>query len=79
MKRLTDDRTLSPADFLLSLEQLNWKQSDFARKTGLTVQTVSRWATGQAAAPLWASEYLGLLLELKRLHTAYLVPPKLDA
>jgi len=74
MKRPEDDRTLTPAQFATALDALGWKQADFARRTGLTVQAVSKWATGQVATPLWAGEYLGLLQELQALHTQYLAP-----
>lgn len=74
MKRPEDDRTLTPEQFTVALDALGWKQADFARRTGLTVQAVSKWATGQVTPPLWAGEYLGLLQDLQSLHTKYLAP-----
>mgnify|MGYP001084206840 CR=1 FL=1 len=76
MKRPTDDRTLTPEQFNAALLALGWKQSDFARRTGLSAGAVNRWATGQAPSPLWAAEYLGALLDLAALHAKYLAPAK---
>lgn len=76
MKRNVDDRNLSPEQFCALLAQLGWKQSDFSRRTGLTPQTVARWATGKAPLPLWAGEYLGALCDLQTLHTKYLAPTR---
>ena len=76
MKRPTDERTMTPQQFIEALAGLGWKQSDFARKTGLTAGAVNRWATGQAPAPIWAGEYLGAMLDLKALHSKYLAPAK---
>lgn len=76
MKRITDHRTLTPEQFAQALAALGWKQTDFVRRTGLTTGTVSRWATGQVAIPLWAGEYLGALQELAALHAKYIKPLK---
>lgn len=76
MKRKTDHRTLTHEQFAQALAALGWKQTDFVRRTGLTNGTVSRWATGQVAIPLWAGEYLGALQELAALHARYVKPLK---
>lgn len=62
-----------------TLTALNWKVSDFCRATGLHRNTPSRWRTDGVAIPGWVPKHLGLLLELQRLHAAYLVPPKGDS
>ncbi|MDD2920236.1 helix-turn-helix transcriptional regulator [Rhodoferax sp.] len=76
MKRPTDSNTLTPEQFLCALAALGWKQTDFARKTGVTAGAVNRWATGQAPAPLWATAYLGAMQDLAMLHAKYLAPTK---
>ena len=76
MKRKTDHRTLTGEQFAQALAALGWKQTDFVRRTGLTTGTVSRWATGQVAVPLWVGEYLGALQELAALHARYVKPLK---
>ena len=72
MKRPTDDRTLTPEQFTDALAALGWKQTDFARRTGLSVAAVNRWATGQTPAPLWAAAYLEAMQDLAALHRKYL-------
>lgn len=76
MKRPTDSTTLSPEQFLTALAALGWKQTDFARKTGVTAGAVNRWATGKDPAPLWATAYLGAMQDLAMLHRKYLAPGK---
>ncbi len=58
-----------------ALDSLGWKQSELARKLGVTTSTVSRWATGEPI-PVWLSEYLRVMQELDRLHRVYVKPPK---
>jgi len=76
MKRPTDSNTLTPEQFLAALAALGWKQTDFARRTGVTAGAVNRWATGQAPAPLWATAYLGAMQDMAMLHAKYLSPLK---
>lgn len=59
-----------------ALDSLGWKQSELARKLGVTTSTVSRWATGEPI-PVWLAEYLRVMQELDRLHRLYVKPPKL--
>ncbi|OGT00597.1 MAG: hypothetical protein A3H99_01810 [Gallionellales bacterium RIFCSPLOWO2_02_FULL_59_110] len=58
-----------------ALDSLGWKQSELARKLGMTTSTVSRWATGEPI-PVWLAEYLRVMQELDRLHRVYVKPPK---
>jgi len=58
-----------------ALDSLGWKQSELARKLGVTTSTVSRWATGEPI-PVWLAEYLRVMQELDRLHRLYVKPPK---
>lgn len=74
MRRTPTDATLTPDQFTNALSAIGWKQSDFARRTGLSVSAVNRWATGQAPAPLWATAYLEAMLDLAALHRKYLAP-----
>ena len=60
------------------LAVLGWKVSDFCRATGLHRNTPSRWRNDGVPVPAWVPKHLGLLLELKHWHAAYLVPPKAD-
>ena len=58
-----------------ALDSLGWKQSELARKLGVTTSTFSRWATGEPI-PVWLAEYLRVMQELDRLHRLYVRPPK---
>ena len=57
-----------------ALVALGWKVSDFCRATGLHRNTPSRWRNDDVEIPGWVPHHLGLLLDLKRLQAAYLVP-----
>ncbi|HRN76991.1 helix-turn-helix transcriptional regulator [Ottowia sp.] len=60
----------------VALAELGWKVSDFCRATGLHRNTPSRWRNQGVAIPAWVPKHLGLLLEIKRLQSSYLVPPR---
>lgn len=59
-----------------ALLALGWKVSEFCRATGLHRNTPSRWRNEGVPIPEWVPKHLALLLEIKRLNAAYLVPPK---
>ena len=61
-----------------ALVELGWKISDFCRATGLHRNTPSRWRNEGVEIPAWVPKHLALLLEVKRLNAAYLVPPNSD-
>lgn len=61
-------------EFDAALKALDWKSSDFCRATGLHRNTPSRWRNEDVEIPGWVPHHLGLLLDLKRLHAAHLVP-----
>ncbi len=65
---------MAPDEFNAALLALGWKQSDLARRLDLDKNTPSRWANGHTPIPGWASEYLGAMLGIQRLHAAYVVP-----
>lgn len=62
-------------EFDTALAALGWKVSEFCRATGLHRNTPSRWRNEGVEIPGWVPKHMGLLLELQRLHAAYLVPP----
>ena len=74
MKTPITEATMSPEEFTAALAALGWKQSDFCRKTGVAKQTPSRWANAQTPTQPWVRAYLGAMLEIKRLHQAYIEP-----
>ncbi|MDI1339363.1 hypothetical protein [Polaromonas sp.] len=63
-------------DFDAALAGLGWKVSDFCRQAGLHRNTPSRWRSHGVAIPLWVDKFLGMALEVKRLHDRFIVPPK---
>lgn len=62
-------------EFNAALEALGWKVIDFCRATGVHRNTPQRWRHDGVPIPPWVPKHLGLLLDLQRLHAAYLVPP----
>ena len=71
-----DKEVIVQADELkATLEALGWKQIDLARKVGVRGATVSAWATGSPIPP-WVEQYLGMVLEVDRLHRQYVRPLK---
>lgn len=63
-------------EFDVALSALGWKVSDFCRATGLHRNTPSRWRNDGIEIPAWVPKHLGLLLEIRRLSSAYLEPVK---
>lgn len=63
-------------EFDAALAVLHWKVSEFCRMSGLHRNTPSRWRNDAVAIPLWVSKFLGMAMEVKRLHDTFLVPPK---
>jgi len=49
---------MTPATFAAALASLGLTQIEFARLTGLTNGTVSRWVRGVLPVPLWAERLL---------------------
>jgi len=72
----TNDKPMTIEELDAALLALGWKVSDFCRATGLHRNTPSRWRTDGVAIPEWVPKHLALLLEVKRLHSEYLTPPK---
>ncbi len=59
-----------------ALKALGWKQSDLARRVEVGDTTVSRWAAGDPPVPGPVAAYLGMALEIDRLHRQYVRPIK---
>ena len=55
---------------------LGWKGSDFCRAAGVGSNTVSRWRNRHVPIPLWVDRFLGMAIEVKRLHDKFLIPGK---
>lgn len=66
--------TMTLEEFDAALAALGWKVIDFCRATGLHRNTPSRWRADGVEIPAWVGKHLALLLELQRLHAAYLLP-----
>lgn len=49
---------MTPPTFAAALSDLHLSQVQFARLTGLTNGTVSRWVRGVLPVPLWAERLL---------------------
>lgn len=62
---------MTPDQFAAALDALGWKATDFCRKAGIVPNTAWRWSKGHVPIPLWASEYLSAMLEIKRLHARF--------
>jgi len=67
---------MKPYEFLGALSSLGWKQNDFCRMAGVNKSTPSRWVSGESPIPDWVPKFLGMALEVKRLHDTYVIPPK---
>lgn len=74
MKRAINSTTLTGTAFASALSAIGWKQTDFARRTGVTPATVNAWVNDRAPAPPWATAYLEAMLDLAALHRKYLAP-----
>lgn len=72
-------RLMTPVEFSEALNALAWKQTDFCRMAGLNKSTPSRWMAMDTPIPDWVPRFLGMALEVKRLHDTYVVPPKAGA
>jgi transcriptional regulator with XRE-family HTH domain len=69
---------MTVAEFEDALTALGWKGSDFCRMAGVHRNTPSRWRQGETDIPLWVDKFLGMALEIKRLHETYVIPTKDD-
>ena len=67
---------MTSKEFAKALQALNWNQNDFCRMAGVNKSTPSRWMTADSPVPDWVPKFLGMALEVKRLHDTYVIPPK---
>jgi hypothetical protein len=63
-------------EFDEALSTLSWKVSDFCRASGLHRNTPSRWRHEDVPIPLWVEKFLGMAIEVKRLHDKFVLPSK---
>jgi transcriptional regulator with XRE-family HTH domain len=66
---------MTAEEFVIALEELGWKQSDFCRMADVDKNTPSRWVNGVTPIPGWAARFLAMALEIKRL--SGLIDPKM--
>jgi transcriptional regulator with XRE-family HTH domain len=66
---------MTSEEFVVALEELGWKQSDFCRMADVDKNTPSRWVNGITPIPGWAARFLAMALEIKRL--SRLIDPKM--
>ena len=76
---LSECNTMTIEEFDAALAALDWKAADFCRATGVHRNTPSNWKNKQVDIPPWVPQYLGLLLDLKRLYAAHMVPASAKA
>jgi len=62
---------MTPNEFATALYSLRWKQADFCRKAGTHPNTTTNWLKGKTPIPPWVPAYLGAMLDIQRLHQAY--------
>lgn len=57
-----------------ALANLEWKGSDFCRKTGVSRATISRWVRGITEIPLWVPAYLSAMQAIADLYRNTVMP-----
>ncbi len=57
-----------------ALRNLEWKGSDFCRKTGVSRATISRWVRGITEVPDWVPAYLAAMSAIKTLYEQTVMP-----
>lgn len=71
---MTDIQNMTGAEFLQSLNDLGWRQVDFAARTGVAPDSVNRWIHGRQPVPTWAAAHLRLLLAADQFHRTHVAP-----
>ena len=75
---MTDTQTppdMTGAEFLDALRAINWRQTDFARRTGTTPESVGRWVHDRQPVPAWVAAHVRLLVAADQFHRAHVAPP----
>lgn len=75
MERKARKPPMSPADFDAALERIGWRRADFARRAGVTDNTVWSWGKEKTRIPGWVPVHLALLELVHALQT-YVQPPR---
>lgn len=65
------DHPMTADEFREALAFLGWPQRYFAERVGVTVGTANRWAQGHNEIPGWVRVHLALLVEIQKLHAAF--------
>jgi transcriptional regulator with XRE-family HTH domain len=52
-------------ELLTALETLGWTRAEFAAKTGVHRNTISRWVNGSVNIPIVVAEYLTMAIDVK--------------
>lgn len=61
-------------EFAQALAALDWKQVDFAARTGVSPDTVNRWIHDRQPIPTWAVSHVRLLLAAAEFHRLHVAP-----
>jgi DNA-binding transcriptional regulator YiaG len=72
MKRPDNYTPMTPDELRAALRTLGWTQTELARRTGVSRDSVSRWTGGEVPPPPWCAAYLGAMLDLAALRDRYL-------
>lgn len=67
--------TMTGDEFAAGLAALDWRQVEFAAKTGIAPDTVNRWIHDRQPIPPWAVAHLRLLLAADQFHRLHVAPP----
>jgi DNA-binding transcriptional regulator YiaG len=59
--KIWEPRVIKSDDVRSMLAGLGWTQQVFADLLGVSLNTVSRWATGAAEIPVWLADYMDAL------------------
>ena len=67
-------KTMTGAKFQIALDALGWQQTEFARRTGTSPDTINRWCNGRQPIPAWAVAHVELLLAGKEFFANHVAP-----
>ena len=70
----TTTPTMTGQEFAQALAALDWKQVDFAARTGVAPDTVNRWIHDRQPIPTWAVAHVRLLLAAAEFHRLHVAP-----
>lgn len=75
MDAMTDTTDMTGDEFAQGLKLLDWRQVEFADRTGTSASTINRWIGGYLPVPAWAAAHLRLLLAGKEFYAEHIAPP----